>query len=351
MYYMTPLQIAKKIHRNYYSIDSHTDTPLFFELGYDFGKKNTVWVTPEFLHDSKAKASFYEVKVDAYKMAKGLMDAVCMVAFIRQGELTDEASQYAVNHAFEVIKGIKQQIKQNETVAAQAVTSADIRKNKAEGKKSILIGIENGYAIGKDIANIERFANEGVVYITLCHNGSNDICDTAIGLGKHNGLSAFGKSVVREMNRCGIMVDISHTSEKASFDALEVSDKPVIASHSSVKMLCPHPRNVSDELLMAIAENGGVVQVCLYSLFLRNDEKATYRDVADHICYIVDKVGADYAGIGSDFDGCDDSAQLQGIHEIIKITEELVRRGMKEEDIGKILGGNLMRVLDKIPNH
>ncbi|MDR1813760.1 MAG: membrane dipeptidase [Tannerella sp.] len=341
---------AKTVHHKYYSIDSHTDTPLFFEFGYDLRKKNPLKVPPTFFNQPDGELLDYEAKVDVSKMRDGLVDAVVMAAYIPQGELTVEASQRAVDNTLFIINEIQRQVKTHQSLVSQVITAEDIRRNKAEGRKSVLIGIENGYAIGKDIRNVECFAQKGIVYITLSHNGDNDICDAAVGAGTHNGLSAFGKEVVKEMNRLGVMVDISHTSEKTAFDVLEISKLPIIASHSSVKALCNHPRNISDELLKAIAENGGVVQVCLYDKFLHNEGAATFRDAVDHICYIVDKVGINYAGIGSDFDGCDSSAGLRGINEFIRITLELLRRGFSEEDVGKIIGGNFLRVFQGIKN-
>jgi microsomal dipeptidase-like Zn-dependent dipeptidase len=217
---------------------------------------------------------------------------------------------------------------------------------KKENKKAIFIAIENGYAIGKDIKNIERFSAMGVKYITLSHNGDNDICDSNRGNAEHNGLSEFGKDAIREMNRLGIMVDISHTSEKTTLDALAVSKYPIIASHSSVKALCNHPRNLSDKLIKAIADKGGVVQICLYPGFIKKGEKVSYKDAVNHIDYVVKLVGIDYVGIGSDFDGGETLPDLKAVSEIPKITIELLRRGYSEEDIAKIWGGNLIRVID-----
>ena len=144
----------------------------------------------------------------------------------------------------------------------------DVLHLKNKGKKAIFLAIENGYAIGKDIANLSMFKDMGITYITLCHNGSNDICDSAKGEPEHNGLSDFGREVVKEMNRLGIIVDISHASAKTVQDVLDISNAPIIASHSSAKALCDHPRNLTDEQIKAIAAKGGVVQVCLYNWFL-----------------------------------------------------------------------------------
>ena len=341
---------AKALQNKIYTIDSHCDTPMYFKYDIDIGKDNSLLkVNPNEL-GAEQETGFvnYALKVDVPKMKKGMLDAVFMVAYLPQGERTPEASQQAVEKAANIINELKRQIEKNSAVVAQACTVADLKKNKAEGKKSIFIGIENGYALGKDINNVKRFADKGVKYITLSHNGDNDICDSNKGNAEHNGLSEFGKEVVREMNRYGIIVDISHTSEKTSFDVLEISSYPVIASHSSVQALCDHPRNLSDELIKTIANKGGVVQVCLYHEFLKKGGVASVKDAVDHIDHIVRLVGIDYAGIGSDFDGGGGIKGLQNAGELPQITIELLRRGYSEEDIAKIWGGNLMRVMEAV---
>ncbi|MDR1780059.1 MAG: membrane dipeptidase [Tannerella sp.] len=339
---------AKFIHSNIYSIDSHTDTPMFLDYGYDLGKKNILTVPSAVVGQKSDNTVEYSVKVDVAKMREGLCDAVAMAAYIPQGERNRRAHQAAAMEVRRIIHGIQKQIKNNESIVAQAVTPDDIRKNKAAGKKSVIIAIENGYGLGNKLSNLSYFAQMGVVYITLVHNGNNDICDSAIGEPEHNGLSEFGRKVVAEMNRCGVIIDISHASEKTALDVLELSKFPVIASHSSVNKLCPHRRNLSLRLMRRIAARGGVIQVCLFDRFLRREGKATVSDVADHIDYIVDKVGIDHVGIGSDFDGCDSSAGLTGINEYPRITLELIRRGYSDEAIGKIWGGNFMRVMGTV---
>ena len=212
------------------------------------------------------------------------------------------------------------------------------------------MGIENGYAIGKDLKNLQLFKEMGVSYITLTHNGDNDIADSSIGKNEHNGLSDFGKEVVREMNRLGIIIDISHTSEKTSFDVLKISKHPIIASHSSAKALCNHPRNISDKLMKAIAEKGGVIQICLYGPFLKKGENASVKDAVDHIDYVVKTVGINHVGIGSDFDGGGGIKGLRKVNEYPQLTIELLRRGYSEEEIAKIWGENLMRVMNIVQN-
>ena len=341
---------AKALHQKIYTIDSHCDTPMFFRYGVDIGKDNSsLKVNPKDLGaENENETVNYTLKTDIPKMQKGMLDAVFMVAYLPQGARTPKASRQAFEKTVNIINEIKKQIENNSVVVAQAYSVSDLKKNKAERKKSIFIGIENGYAIGQDINNIKRFAELGVKYITLSHNGNNDICDSNARTPEHNGLSEFGKEVVKEMNRCRIIVDISHTSEKTAFDALAISRYPVIASHSSVKALCNHPRNLSDPLIKAIAKKGGVVQICLYHGFLKKNGVASIKDAVDHIDYVVRLVGIDYVGIGSDFDGGGGIKGLQATNEFPQLTMELIRRGYSDEDIAKIWGGNLIRVMKAV---
>jgi microsomal dipeptidase-like Zn-dependent dipeptidase/gamma-glutamyl-gamma-aminobutyrate hydrolase PuuD len=340
---------AKEIHKRIYSIDSHCDTPMYFPYKIDIGKRNPLLKIGLRSFGVSSKESFtnYQLKVEIPRMEDGLLDAAFMVAYLKQGKRDVISSQKAVDKAKSIIGEIIRQVENNKNIAGIARSTADLKHLKKEGKKAIFIGIENGYAIGKNIENIKKFADMGVTYITLSHNGDNDICDAATNSRtEHNGLSLFGKEVVKEMNRLGIIVDISHTSEKTSFDVLEISRFPVIASHSSVKALCNHPRNISDKLMRTIADKGGVIQICLYAYFLRKDGKATVKDAVDHIDYVVKTVGVDHAGIGSDFDGGGGIKGVNATNEMPQITLELLRRGYSEEDIAKIWGGNLMRVMD-----
>ncbi|MDR2622679.1 MAG: gamma-glutamyl-gamma-aminobutyrate hydrolase family protein [Dysgonamonadaceae bacterium] len=337
---------AKEIHQKIITLDSHTDTPMYFKYGIDIGKTNPILkINPKELGAESETTVNYELKVDIPKMQRGMLDAAVMVAYLPQGARTEQASKRAVDKTFSILNTLLRQIDKNKNTVGQAKTAADLQRLKKEGKKAILLGIENGYGIGKDLSNLQKLAGMGVVYITLCHNRHNDICDTHKGKPEHNGLSEYGKKAVKEMNRLGIIVDISHTSEKTSFDVLEVSEYPVIASHSSVKALCNNTRNISDNLMKAIAKKGGVIQVCLYKGFIRENGKATVKDAVDHIDYIVKKVGINHVGIGSDFDGGGELTGLKNAGEMPQITLELLRRGYSEEAISKIWGGNFMRVL------
>jgi len=264
-----------------------------------------------------------------------------------------------------------------------------------EGKRAAFIGMENGYPIGKDLSLVKEYYDRGIRYITLCHSSDNDICDSSTDRRnpEDNGLSDFGKKVVAECNRLGIMVDVSHASDKSFFDVLEVTKTPVIASHSCVRSLCDHQRNLSDEMLKALALNNGVIQICFVSSFVKKakpnperekalaelrekygprsevkdenlrqkmrdeymdiyekypSERATVEELVDHIDYVVSLIGADHVGIGTDFDGGGGVEGCNDVSELPNITEELLRRGYSEEDIQKIWGKNIMRVLKKV---
>ena len=323
-------KLAKDIHRDIITLDSHCDTPSFFEEDFDIGQRGLS-------------------KVNIPLMEMGHIDAAFLVAYQAQGERDDQSLSNATAFAFKRIRQIKSQVELQSRCLGIAVTPAELISLKKEGKKAVLIGIENGYAIGKDLKNIERFRDEGVTYITLCHNGSNDLCDSAAGDAEWNGLSPLGKEAVKEMNRLGIMVDVSHASEATFYDVLKESTVPVIASHSSVRTLCDHARNLTDDQIRAIAEKGGVIQVCLYTEFINNEpDKASLSDALEHIRYIIDLVGIDYVGIGSDFDGGGELIGCRAANELIQITVKLLGLGYTVREIEKIWGGNLLRVMSKV---
>ena len=321
---------AKRIHSRNVILDSHTDTPMIFPGQFNIGLKEGG-------------------KVNLPLMEEGMVDAAIMVAYIPQGKRDDESLQQATDFAMNRLNEIHRQMEINRDRMNIARTSQEVWVTKDAGKKAIMLGLENGYAIGKDIRNIARFKELGVSYITLCHNGSNDICDSARGEVEWGGLSPFGKEVVAEMNRLGILVDVSHAAESTFYDALEVSTQPIIASHSSARALCNHPRNLTDDQLKALAEKQGVVQVCLYKGFINEDaEKASLTDAIRHINHIVDLIGINHVGIGSDFDGDGELIGCRASNELINITLRLLKDGYKENDIAKIWGGNLLRVMSRV---
>lgn len=319
---------AKRIHRRNVTLDSHTDTPMIFSGEFNIGYKEGG-------------------KVNLPLMEEGLIDAAIMVAYIPQGPRDAASLLRATEFATNRLREIHRQLELNRGRMNIAYTPQEVYVTKAAGKKAILLGVENGYAIGKDLNNITRFKELGVSYITLCHNGANDICDSARGAAEWNGLSPFGREVVQQMNNSGIIVDISHAAESTVYDALKMSRCPIIASHSSARALCNHPRNLTDDQLKAIASKGGVVQVCLYKGFINEDaEKASLSDAIRHINHLVNLIGVEHVGIGSDFDGDGELIGCRASNELINITVRLLKEGYSENDIAKIWGGNLLRVMN-----
>lgn len=323
---------AKEIHQHIVSLDTHCDTPLCFDaVGFDISNRQSN-------------------QVNIPKMEEGCLDAIFLAAWIRQGDRDDASLQKAVDKATSLIKSIYEEVERNRLLCCIATSPDEIISGKREGKKVFLIGIENGYAIGKELDNLERFHDMGVTYMTLCHTYDNDICDTSTNSKREwKGLSPFGEKVIKEMNRLGMMIDLSHVSSETFFDVLKLSEAPVICSHSSSKALCSHNRNLSDEQLRALAKNGGVVQVCLVNNFLNaNAEEASLMDFIAHIDHLVKIAGIDHVGIGSDFDGGGGVIGCNGANDLIQITVKLLEKGYSEKDIEKIWGENLLRVMKSV---
>jgi len=326
---------AKRIHNRIITLDSHCDTPMFFSEGFTaqmFAKRTD------------------KVLVDLPKMREGFLDASIMVAYLKQGERDAESLLAATAKANRILTQIEEMVAANCTEVDIAYKPSDIARLKHAGKKAIMLGIENGYAIGKDLSLLEHFAKRGIVYMTLCHNGDNDICDSAKGNAEHGGLSPFGEKVVQEMNRLGIMVDMSHAAESSFYDALEVSKKPIVCSHSSARALCDHPRNLTDDQMKALARKGGVAQVTMYNGFLRTDGKATIIDAVEHLNHMVNIMGVEHVGIGTDFDGDGGVPGMANASEVINFTRRLLRERYSEEQIQMIWGGNFLRVMEHIKN-
>lgn len=322
---------AKAIHQSCIILDSHVDTPMHFSPDFDFAKRG-------------------DTLVDLPKMQEGLVDACVMVAYLPQDKRDDKSLAAATDYAINKLNAIREQVKRHPDRLALATNAEDIRTAKAKGLKAVIPGIENGYAIGKDLSNLKRFRDLGVCYITLCHNGDNDICDSARKTqNEHGGLSDFGRDVVREMNRLGIMIDISHTAAATIHDVLEISTAPIIASHSSARELCDHARNLTDEDALAIARHGGVIQICLYGGFICEEEqKASVTKAADHIDHFVDLLGIEHVGIGSDFDGDGELIGCRGSNDLINMTVELIRRGYTPAQLKQLWGENFLHVMNTI---
>jgi membrane dipeptidase len=374
---------AREIHHRVLTVDTHSDTPsLMLRRGWDIGER----------HEPGQRGSG---KIDLPRMAEGGLDAEFFVAYVGQRERTPEGYARARERADELVHAIHKMAEDYSQLVELAMSPEDAYRLEKEGKVAAFIGLENGYPLGNDLSLVEEYYNKGIRYITLCHSSDNDICDSSTD--KRNpedkGLSDFGRKVIAECNRLGIMVDISHASDKSFFDVLEVTKTPVIASHSSVRSLCDHPRNLSDEMLKALASNNGVVQICFVSSFVKKakpnpekekvlaklrekydswsevkdesdrekmrdeygaiygkypSEQATIQELVDHIDYVVNLIGVDHVGIGTDFDGGGSIEGCDDVSELPNITEELLRRGYSEEDIQKIWGKNIMRVFRKV---
>ncbi len=317
---------AVEIHALNLTVDSHCDTPMLYEEGgFDFEAENDI------------------ARVDLPKMTRGYLDTAIVVAYLPQSTPPDQAT----SKALEILRRFKSDITKLSDKVVIAKSVEEVLTAKSTGLKSIILGVENGLAIGSELSNIDLFKEEGVVYITLCHNGSNDICDSAAGSQPHGGVSIFGRQVIERMNNLGITVDISHSADSSTWDALRLSRQPIIASHSSCKAICDHPRNLSDEAIKAIASQGGVVQICAYSAFLNPDENmASIHDIVAHIEHVITITNSyDFVGIGSDFDGGGGVNGFEDAGDFINLTIKLLRRGHTSENIAKIMGGNILRVI------
>ena len=325
---------ACDVHERVLTLDTHCDTPMFFPKGVRFDHRD-----PQLL-------------VDLHKMTEGRQDATIMVAYLPQpkiGETFSEKVDFDVSGPTEyadlIFDKIEDIVRNNKDYLSIARTPADLYEDKRRGRRSIMLGIENGLALEGNAATIKHFAQRGVVYITLCHNGDNDICDSARGCNTHNGVSRLGEQVIREMNRQGIMVDLSHASEKSFYDAIEMSATPIVCSHSSARALCDHPRNLTDDQMRTLAKSGGVAQTTLYHGFLRTAGEADITDAIDHLEHAIDVMGIDHVGIGTDFDGDGGIRGMADSSEIINFTRQLLARRYSERDIRKIWGGNFLRVM------
>ncbi|MBN1339829.1 MAG: dipeptidase [Bacteroidales bacterium] len=378
----TPEQLASEIHEKALTVDSHTDTPwALLRGGYDLNQRYDA------RHD--------RLQVDFPRMKEGGLDAVFMAAFVAQGPRDEDGNERAVARISQSIDSIQSHLSERSGTAMPGLTPGDAYRFEKEGKRTVFIGIENGYGIGNDLSNIEKFYKNGARYITLCHTLNNDICDSSTDTTEHKGLSPFGEKVVIEMNRVGMMIDVSHISDSSFYDVIQLTSVPVIASHSCARALCDNPRNLTDDMLKTLAGNGGVIQMCILSDYVKTPEPfpqrdsarqavrekfngfeglteeqmemarkewyaidsifprrlATVSDMVNHIDHIVQVAGIDHVGIGTDFDGGGGLKDCNDVSRMGNITLELVRRGYTEEQITKIWGGNIMRVMGEVQDY
>ncbi|HPF60560.1 MAG TPA: dipeptidase [Gemmatimonadales bacterium] len=384
---------ARAIHDRVLTLDTHVDiSPANFRVG----APNYADLLPR-------------TQVDLTKMERGGLDGAFLIVYVGQSaELTPEGFAAAKAQALEKFAAVHRLVDSIAPGRAElALTAADATRIHAAGKRVIFIGIENGFPIGSDVGNVAAFHALGGRYMSLAHNGHSQLSDSNTGerdgIWLHNGLSPLGREVIAEMNRVGMMIDISHPSKASMMQTLALTRAPIIASHSGVRALCDHSRNLDDEQLRALAANGGVAQLVAFSGYVRCDARqdparqedltalrkefgldglsrrevqeamaalpearrnaylekqrqisdrrypgdvvATVSDFVDHIDYAVKLVGVDHVGIASDFDGGGGVEGWRTAEESLNVTRELVRRGYSEADIAKIWGGNLLRVL------
>lgn len=369
-------RVADNIHRRVLTVDTHCDTPMeMVETGFDLGQR----------HDRGC--------VDFPRMIEGGLDAEFFAVFTSQGPRNDSAYNEIYEYSLKVLEKIHENVGKNSSMASIALSPDDAYSLKKAGKIAAFIGVENGYPIGKDLSRIKEFYNRGARYITLAHTRNNDICDSSTDSAgpEHNGLSAFGRDVISEMNRTGMIIDVSHISDKAFWDVLNLSKAPVIASHSSCRALCESPRNLSDDMLLALRDNMGVIQICILSDYIKTPDPnpeldakiaalrekygdyqklsekekeayraerwdirerykklATVKDVVDHIDHVVQVAGIDHVGIGTDFDGGGGVEGCKSVADMKNITIELLNRGYSKAEIEKIWGGNFIRVFRQV---
>ncbi len=372
---LAPPRKVHKLHQRILTLDTHADAPIMMQKdGFDVGKS----------HDTKKDQS----QIDFPRMKAGGMDAMFFAVYTSQGPRTPEGHAEAKRNALNQFRLIHEALKKYPDQAELATTPEDAYRIQKAGKRAVFIGMENGYPVGKDLSLLKTYYDLGCRYITLTHFANNLIGDSSTDPDGpiYGGLSDFGKQVVPEMNRLGILIDVSHVADSTFYDALALSKAPVIASHSNCRALCDFPRNMTDDMIKAVAAKGGVVQVNFVSDYLKKPsdafraaktkvrmarvgkvmtpelearlqaesdslskvfapERASLSDIVDHIDHIVKLVGIDHVGIGSDFDGGGGVNGLEDVSEIENLTAELIRRNYSEADIAKIWGGNLLRVL------
>lgn len=320
---------ADEIHAKYFTIDTHNDTALF-------------------INDPNMPSSLPKGQVTFPLMRKGGMDAALFAIYIGQGKRDRATLDSAINYVKSNLLQFRSYV-ENYSGGSIAYNSDDLIRNKKNGAISVMLAIENGYGIGTDLKNLEMFRDIGVRAITLCHNSNNDICDSAMDKTgpEHNGLSPFGREVVKEMNRLGILIDLSHASSQTLYDVVELSSTPVFASHSAVHAIKPIKRNLTDDEIKAIASTGGLIQIPASTYFLTTDPKdqTTVSHIADHIDYVKNLVGIEYVGLGTDFDGGGGVTDMFSAAEIKNLTVELLRRGYSERELELFWGGNFIRFL------
>ncbi|MEM8488036.1 MAG: dipeptidase [Bacteroidota bacterium] len=322
----------EELHERILTLDTHDDIPFNF-------------ATPEV--DPGVEG---DMQMDIPKMKRGKLDVGTFIVYVGQKARTPANYEKAKADAMIKFNAIHRMAAMYPDDIEVALTAADVRRIHDSGKLVAAIAIENGFVIGKDLSLLKKYKDLGAHYMTLAHNGHNDISDSCNprerfgdGATEHNGISEFGEAVIAEMNRVGIMVDVSHISMEAAMEAARLSKAPIVASHSSVKGLHNVSRNMSDEAMLALKETGGVINIVTLDSFLKGGDNVTVSDLVDHIDYAVALLGIDYVGISSDFDGGGGVQGWNDASETPNVTSELVKRGYSEAEIAKLWSGNYLR--------
>lgn len=317
-------------------LDSHCDTPT------------------QILRSRNLAIDNNNAHVDFPKLRRGKVDGAFFALYIPSSFDSDPDGGF--EYAARLLEVTEKAVLEEPGVAAFATSEAEAMANKSNSLFSVFLSLENGSPIGEDMDRLQWFYDRGVRYVTLCHTGNNQICDScATELKLWGGLSPFGKRLVARMNTLGMLVDVSHISDAAFFDVLECSSKPVVATHSCCRALADHPRNLSDEMIRELASNGGVVQINFYPVFLDsgfNEEnmftlpRPSYKRIVDHIDHVVSIAGIDHVGLGSDFDGIDVTPEgLDDVSFMWRVFDEMRLRGYTDSDISKVAGENLFRIM------
>ena len=366
---------AARVHEQAIVVDTHADTTqrLVFDPKFDLGERHS------------------DGNIDIPRMKEGGLDALFFSIWVP----SDVVGPPALKRAYDQIDAVRETVRTHPNDLVLATTAADVRRAAGEHKIAALMGVEGGHMIDDDLRQLRNFAALGARYMTLTHFKNNNWADSSTDKPAHNGLTPFGKDVVREMNRLGMMVDISHVADKTFYDVLGLTTAPVIASHSSCRALTNHPRNMTDEMLRALARNGGVVMINYHAAFISEEfrvasekrsgdvvtsmsalskkcggneacttregeridheammngslPKVSWERIIDHIDHAVKIAGADHVGLGSDFDGATMPLGLEDASKLPKITDALLKKGYSEQDVVKILGGNILRVMEAV---
>jgi len=366
---------AKQLHDRAIVLDTHADTTqrMVFDPRFNIGERHG------------------DGNIDIPRMRDGGMDSVFFSIWVP----SDVTGPIAVKRALDQIDAVREAVRQHPNDLTLATTAAEVRNAVKAGRIASLMGMEGGHMIDDDMRLLRIYAGLGVRYMTLTHFGNNNWADSSTDKPAHNGLTAFGKDVVREMNRLGMMVDISHVADKTFYDVMALTKAPVIASHSSCRAIANHPRNMTDEMLRALAKNGGVVMINYHAAFLSEEfrvasekqsgnvvaemaalskkcggnescttlegerldheamakgtlPKVGWDKIIEHIDHAVKVAGADHVGLGSDFDGATMPLGMEDASKLPKITDALLKKGYSDADVEKILGGNLLRVMEQV---